>query len=278
MTTQSVHDVLSAISVAKDALDAKPALESKIAELEAKLASAERHNQSLELSIIDYKSEIDAKRQTIDGLETAKANAERTITEMEDRQKAVSRFLGSLVGDASTLNDVLNPPAPVVAEPVPVEPLAPAEPASMDRGSEATPLGTSEVGQSSPAENQSPPPSLGRYHGKLYYFQPRWISRDAWLNEGGTNYSYDWRPNVNVFMAHKEQVPYGFTAEVAEPLTFGGSTTLPPISIHRQTGGRYATAQKGIHRRRGLCRIYRPRFHPNRQRWPRHYSNNLHRR
>lgn len=226
MTTQSVHDVLSAISVAKDALDAKPALESKIAELEAKLASAERHNQSLELSIIDYKSEIDAKRQTIDGLEAAKANAERTISEMEDRQKAVSRFLGSLVGDASTLNEVLNPPAPVVeptpvAESVPTSWQAPAEPAPVDGGTPTAPVGTSTVGQSTDTV-EAPPTTIGnagsynsnRYVGKLYYFQPRWISRDVWINEGGTNYSYDWRP-VSSHLTDREQVPYGFTADIA---------------------------------------------------------------
>lgn len=224
--SNSVHDVLSAISVAKDALDAKPALESKIAELEAKLASAERHNQSLELSIIDYKSEIDAKRQTIDGLEAAKANAERTISEMEDRQKAVSRFLGSLVGDASMLNTVLNPPAPVVEQPVVEQPVptswqAPAEPAPMAGGSQATSVGTSTVGQSSnPTQTTTEATSddnwlSGRYYGKLYYFQPRWISRDAWLNEGGTNYSYDWRPDHTSHLTDKEQIPYGFTADIA---------------------------------------------------------------
>lgn len=222
MSNQSVHDVLSAISVAKDALDAKPALESKIAELEAKLASAERHNQSLELSIIDYKSEIDAKRQTIDGLETAKANAERTISEMEDRQKAVSRFLGSLVGDASTLNDVLNPPAPVVEQPVveqsaPTSWQAPAEPAPVDGGTPAPSVGTSTVGQSTDTVEASPPPTgqPRRYSGKLYYFQPRWISREAWHAGGGTDYSYNWRPDFSSHLTDKEQTPYGFTAEVA---------------------------------------------------------------
>lgn len=223
MTTQSVHDVLSAISVAKDALDAKPALESRIAALETARAEAERHNQSLELSIIDYKSEIEAMRQTIDGLETAKANAERTISEMEDRQKAVSRFLGSLVGDASTLNEVLNPPAPVVeptpvAESVPTSWQAPAEPTSVDGGSEAPSVGTSAVGQSPDASTFTATPPTGQprqYSGKLYYFQPRWISRDAWLNEGGTNYSYDWRPDHTSYLTDKEQIPYGFTADIA---------------------------------------------------------------
>lgn len=226
MSNQSVHDVLSAISVAKDALDAKPALESKIAELEAKLANAERHNQSLELSIIDYKSEIDAKRQTIDGLETAKANAERTISEMEDRQKAVSRFLGSLVGDASTLNEVLNPPAPVVepapvAESAPTSWQAPAEPTPVDGGTPAPSVGTSTVGQSpNPTQTTTEATSddnwlSGRYYGKLYYFQPRWISRDVWLNEGGTNYSYDWRPDLTSYLTDKKQIPYGYTADIA---------------------------------------------------------------
>lgn len=222
MSNQSVHDVLSAISVAKDALDAKPALESKIAELEAKLASAERHNQSLELSIIDYKSEIDAKRQTIDGLETAKANAERTISEMEDRQQAVSRFLGSLVGDASTLNEVLNPPAPVVeptpvAEPVPTSWAAEAEPATVDGGTTPTSVGTSEVGQSPDTSTFTATPPTGqprRYSGKLYYFQPRWISRDVWVSDGGTNYSYDWRPDHTSHLTDKEQIPYGHTADI----------------------------------------------------------------
>lgn len=227
MSNQSVHDVLSAISVAKDALDAKPALESKIAELEAKLASAERHNQSLELSIIDYKSEIDDKRQTIEGLETAKSNAERTISEMEDRQKAVSRFLGSLVGDASTLNDVLNPPAPVVAQPVVAEPVptswaAQAEPATVDGGTPAPSVGTSAVGQSADTV-EAPPTTIGdagsynsnRYAGKLYYFQPRWISRDAWHAEGGTDYSYNWRPDHTSHLTDKEQIPYDHTADIA---------------------------------------------------------------
>lgn len=227
MSNQSVHDVLSAISTAKDALDAKPALESRIAELEAALANSERHAQSLELSIIDYKTEIDNKRQTIHNQEADIHAMALKAKEMEDRQKAVSRFLGSLVGDASTLNEVLNPPTPVVepipvSEPVPTSWPAPAEPTSLDGGTPAPSVGTSTVGQSADTSTSTATTTAdagsyisGRYFGKLYFFQPRWISRGAWHAEGGSEFGYNWRPDYSSAVDDRAQVPVGYSADIA---------------------------------------------------------------
>jgi len=98
------------------AMEELPKAQALIEDLRKQLDDAQRHNQGLEQNILGYKSDIAHWQDQAKVLSDQRDNAELRAMELEDRNNAVSRFLGSLVGDANSLRNIIDPPKP---EPTP---------------------------------------------------------------------------------------------------------------------------------------------------------------
>jgi len=197
------------------AMEELPKAQAMIEDLRRQLDEAQRHNQGLEQNILGYKADIDHWKDQAKILTDQRDNAELRVLEMEDRNNAVSRFLGSFLSDANSLRNVIDPPKPeptVQASSIPDEPPS-AEVAVMDQvqssGEHSTPSSDHAYGvQETPAVgHQSEHPSApipvdppaqasGKYSGLMYQDYPSWVSRQDWIAGGGTDETYDYRCGV----------------------------------------------------------------------------------
>lgn len=213
--SNDVHNILDAISEAKAALDAKPNLERRIIELENSLAEAQRHNQGLEENIIGYKAEINdlSERKTKALIE--RDDALLRVMELEDRIHSVSRFLSTMQSEASELDKSLNPVPVPASEPtveqtseLPVTPPTTVETPSTNVESLHTPVPplSYDSGYTESAETKPRP-----YDGRLYYYCKDYMPLSTWLRDGGTEYSYYWRPTG--VADHASQAPAGYSVE-----------------------------------------------------------------
>jgi hypothetical protein len=199
------------------AMEELPKAQAMIEDLRRQLDEAQRHNQGLEQNILGYKSDINGLNQRLADTSKAKDDIELKLMEMEDRNNAVSRFLGSFMGEANSLRNAIDPPKP---EPTP-EPMSPppsAEVAVMDQvqssGEHPAPNSdhaptvqethavenqswhSTDVGQSSAPPPVDPPSqAAGKYSGLMYQDYPSWVSRQDWIEGGGTGETYDYRRN-----------------------------------------------------------------------------------
>lgn len=202
------------------AMEELPKAQAMIEDLRRQLDEAQRHNQGLEQNILGYKADIDHWKDQAKILTDQRDNAELRVLEMEDRNNAVSRFLGSFLSDANSLRNVIDPPKPepmVQASSIPDEPPS-AEVAVMDQvqpsGEYPTPSSDHapniqethavenqawhliDVGQpSAPPPVDPPAPKAGKYSGLMYEDYPNWVSRQDWIDGGGTGETYDYRRN-----------------------------------------------------------------------------------
>lgn len=214
--SNDVHNILDAISEAKAALDAKPTLERRIRELEADLAESQRHAQGLEENIIGYKAEITAGKDQVAKLTIERDDAQLRNLELEDRIHSVSRFLSTMQSEASELDKSINPvpvpaPEPTVEQPVEL-PVTPPTPTVETTPTNVEPLHTPvpplsyDSGYTEPAETKPRP-----YDGRLYYYCKDYMPLSTWLRDGGTEYSYYWRPTG--IADHASQAPAGYSVE-----------------------------------------------------------------
>lgn len=216
--SNDVHNILDAISEAKAALDAKPTLERRIRELEADLAESQRHAQGLEENIIGYKADISTLKSDKESLIIARDDAQLRVLELEDRIHSVSRFLSTMQSEAVALDKSLNPqPAPTL-EPVveqrvelpvtpPPTPTVETPPTNVEPFHTPVPPLSYDSGYT---ESTAPEIRPQSYDGRLYYYCKDYMPISTWLNNGGTEYSYYWRPVAGGEDAH---VPTGYSTE-----------------------------------------------------------------
>lgn len=214
--SNDVHNILDAISEAKAALDAKPTLERRIRDLEADLAESQRHNQGLEENIVGYKAEIDQARGKIDDLVKERDDAQLRVLELEDRIHSVSRFLSTMQTEAVALDKSLNPqptptPEPTVEQPVELPMTSVATDDTYHYGTPVPPLGfdsgynPNAATVATEAEIKPQP-----YANRLYYYCRDYMPISQWVRDGGTEYSYYWRPVAGGEDGH---VPTGYSTE-----------------------------------------------------------------
>lgn len=194
------------------AMEELPKAQAMIEDLRKQLDEAQRHNQGLEQNILGYKADIEGLNQRLADTSKAKDDIELKLMEMEDRNNAVSRFLGSFMGEANSLRNAIDPPKPEpITQTEPNSPPPSAEVAVMDQvqSSNEHPAPnsdhahdvqeTSAVGQpdypSAPTPVDSPSQASGKYSGMMYEDYPHWVSREDWIAGGGTDETYDYRRN-----------------------------------------------------------------------------------
>jgi len=89
----SVHEILSAITEAKVALDREPQLTSRILELERSLNQSQQHAQAIELKLIDRNDTIDSLQSKVRSLEVERDDMGFRELEAEDK---VERLLNAM--------------------------------------------------------------------------------------------------------------------------------------------------------------------------------------
>lgn len=206
MTGGQMNDFIGQIAEAYQALQAKPELEAQIKRLTDQSLSDGHTIASLETRIHSKNEELASLDAKVRSLEVERDQAQFQVLELEERLNNISRILGS-VGD--TLTDVRH--TATVSKP---EPTPEAEPVHMlvnteaqnDAGQSANPpsiaiTSSEETSHSAPVsatetENASSGTTTNDrpYSGKAYHDHPVFVNYNAWLEGGGTDYGYNWRP------------------------------------------------------------------------------------
>lgn len=177
-----IHGILASINEAKQALDRQPELEGRIRELEHTLAERERHNQSLELTIAELRSEASELNSKLRAAEVARDEAAFRELEAEDKADKALSVVRKVLGEAQQYVEAVEP----VSAPEPVNQSAP-EP---DPFVEST-VSQSETVEYSPAPIMVPAPEpeptqpVGRYADQHYWERPSNVSWHDWVAEGG---------------------------------------------------------------------------------------------
>ena len=189
-----VQDILSSITTAAQALEEKPRLESRIAELERSLNSSQEHNQGLEQNIANYKSQIEQLNSKVRSLEVERDQAQFRTLELEDTIHKALEGINATRSIVDRMRTELDPPKPQ-PEPQVVEQAPQADPSAADLATDTVTYQdtfppTTETQSPSP---QSHEPTPGPYKGKTYMSIPGYVSRWDWTEGGGTDYGYDYR-------------------------------------------------------------------------------------
>lgn len=215
-----VHDL---VAMAK-AMDDLPQVQEALDVANCTIEIYAKQVQEREIRILELKSEIEAHLATIRSLEVAKDAAETMFLEADDRTTRALDFIKAQFGAAGSLIQSLEPPrpepvieeAPQVAlhQPKPIPTIvedgvmvqSPAMGLRSDTPqqgqSEADPTTDAPSGESEDSVNSSvttqdvtsATSSPGPYHGHRYVDVLGFVSRLDWLDGGGTNEDYDWRP------------------------------------------------------------------------------------
>ena len=208
MSNLNFAEFANTLQAAQAAIDNAPKLEQERNEALSQRDAAQAHAQSLEERIngsTGYKvfiSQLEGRlREAEDARDTFRLEA-HAITAKLDR--LVSAFTSASDMVADEIRQVM-PPAPPKDEPTEASG-ASAEKAgegSSAVGPSSTSLQhTSEPQSGSGSPSADPGPAIGAsmshpYAGKAYYDHPVFVPYHAWLDGGGTDYGYNWRPNAS---------------------------------------------------------------------------------
>lgn len=227
MTGHQINSLVGDLVAMAQAMEKLPIAEQRIHELERHVDHANETIQARELSIIDYKAEIDKLYAFIRELEVAKDSAETMFLEADDRTTRALEFVKTMFGSAGSLIQALEPPKP---EPV-VEVQPPLEGATSHPVSAEATTGLQSanegpaahgIGDILPQGQSEPDPTAALtevpsantashtesvehgpvqasssdkpYADRRYYDVPTYVSYHEWIAGGGTDVDYHWRP------------------------------------------------------------------------------------
>lgn len=190
-----------------------PGLEAELAKAHDDIETYAKQVQAREMHIIELKAEIDAKNEVIRSLEVAKDQAETMFLELDEKTNQVVHKLCDAADVVKAAMLILDPPKPQ-PEPVKAEPEATIEPAgNVDQGQgepDPTASGSTASATDGPSEQTAQvygatstndatatQPSPGSYSGLRYYDHPTYVAYDSWIEGGGTEEDYNWRPNYS---------------------------------------------------------------------------------
>lgn len=229
-----VHDL---VEMAK-AMETLPQVQEELDRAKSQIENYAKQVQDRELSIINYKDQIEALNAKVRSLEVERDDASFRVMEAEDLNHVILNLARSASIDLAAMISKLDPPKP---EPEKIEEQAVQFPnegqlgdkfssdptvgtgqqetavhsipvASQDAGTIGT--GTTSV-EEAPKSDANPTQtysgtasdnghlaSKGPYEGNLYHDMPHYIPLDEWVAGGGTESNYFWRPTRTV------DVPY----------------------------------------------------------------------
>lgn len=213
MTGSQVNDFIGQIAEAYAALQAKPELEREIARLRDQHRADGDTIADLEFRIHAKNEELEAASNTRRSLEVERDQAQFQVLELEERLHNIANYISDARG---ILADVMDVPLTKAKAQTVVEKPTPPEPVHVEQsypysfvGQSDTPLSATTHSDTTPSPVESPAhptesaagspdesaPKLRPYEGKFYHDMIDYIPRYQWIEGGGTDYSYDWRPS-----------------------------------------------------------------------------------
>lgn len=112
--SQSVQEVLNAISEASQALNREPEYKASIASLERSLGAAQTHNQELELKAISYRTQIEQLNDRIRSLEVERDDFGFRELEANDKLDALRNVVKTFT---AKVDEVMPKAVPIVEGP-----------------------------------------------------------------------------------------------------------------------------------------------------------------
>lgn len=141
----SVHEILSAITEAKVALDREPQLTSRILELERSLNQSQQHAQAIELKLLERNDTIDQLSSKVRSLEVERDDMGFRELEAQDKLDALRNVVNTFTAKANSL-------VPQVVEVTQAEPISEALPVAPQAGnSTGQPTETEPLHDTSPS-------------------------------------------------------------------------------------------------------------------------------
>ncbi len=206
-----VHDLVEMAKATERLPELEVVLESKNKTIDTQADIIQR----LELQEIDRKTEIDALHANIRNLEVSRDDAELRFLEVEDKLANVVAMARASQVSLGQMLGLIDPPK--AQEPAPAVPVVEAQGQNAPYWSEPVDIiaGQSEVDPSALPQQASYQPvtsihvdtqegvntpsesTHGPYFGKRYHDYPSYVSRFHWIEGGGTEADYDWRPEAN---------------------------------------------------------------------------------
>jgi chromosome segregation ATPase len=114
----SVHEILSAITEAKIALDREPQLTSRILELEQSLSQAQGHSQAMELKLIERNDTINNLQSKVRSLEVERDDMGFRELEARDLVEKALQFAQQSEASAVAITNLLkSPPQSITTAP-----------------------------------------------------------------------------------------------------------------------------------------------------------------
>lgn len=199
-----------------------PGLEAELAKAHDDIESYAKSLQAREIAILEYKAEIERLQDQVRNAEVSRDDAELRFLSLEETSHMVRRVLNDIASSAQNqaqqITAAIEPepkpqPEPVKAEVVDhaAEDLAKSydfPQGNVDQGqSEPDPTATQAM-DTQPANASSGTvdtiasastgvePSPGPYSGIRYYDHPSYVGYDRWIEGGGTDANYHWRPGA----------------------------------------------------------------------------------
>ena len=210
MTQDTVTNFAASLVEMAKATEALPALQAEISRLTANAIEDGERIARLEMKLMDRADEIATLTTKLRSVEAERDDAGFRHLEAEDKIAALTaslRTVFSSVGETLKAAQPVNTPEPVVS--VPVDPTT-----ATTHDSSPTVLGDTTTSVSS-AVSSFTDTGHGIYFNKRYFDIPSFISRDAWLANGGTEADYDWRPEPVVI----HPTPTGQVSSTDLPVT-----------------------------------------------------------
>jgi hypothetical protein len=206
------------------AFEELPLVREELRDTQARLDAALSTVQRLELKLIDHKNEITDLIYQVSAMEASRDDAELRFLEADDRTEKALAFVRSTFGNAGALIQALDPkPEPKVESESPLPEagtftaLSGEDGVAPDHGQSSEPVPTVEPmpkGQSEPdPTGQAGQPIAekiaevlpsetnvvsGPYVGKRYHDHQFYVSLHGWLEGGGTEEDYTWRPSAQM--------------------------------------------------------------------------------
>jgi uncharacterized coiled-coil protein SlyX len=202
-----VQSVLNAISEANEAHKALPRLEARVSELDHINNELHRSIQDREMSILNYKNDIQELTNKLLKVEAERDEALASFRSANASLNVVAGDLRDVIGLMRSTLDVVDPP-----KPEPVEQTAePVKPAEVEHIPQFLPSSspTPESGWNTPATQAAdltpssqkpakPAERSGPYVGKHYFRDiAGTVGRADWLNGGGTEYGYEYHDEID---------------------------------------------------------------------------------
>ncbi len=229
MSPHAVNNFVSDLVLMAQAMEKLPQVEADRDEANNVISIMTKQLEALRSDIDQAKAYAATLEQKVRDTEVAKDQAETMFLEADERTSRALDFIKATFGNAGTLIQALEPPRAV--EPTPSKPehigLTDSQIADGYTTKEVEkPIGGFDVphyevvppvqgqsdpdpivdhpapttGTTTPAEpiapiEPQPEPILGRFHGLRYHNIPQYVPFHEWIDGGGTEADYHWRPS-----------------------------------------------------------------------------------